>query len=77
MSEIVLAPQVESSAPAAPLADCSPTRQVELRYYLSTPHYRSVIDYSEEALHESASAYRRLEGFVQRASELMATEARR
>ena len=32
MSEIVLAPQVESSAPAAPLADCSPTRQVELRY---------------------------------------------
>jgi cysteinyl-tRNA synthetase len=44
-------------------------RPVELRYYLSTPHYRSVIDYSEDALREAASAYRRLEGFVQRASE--------
>src|SRR5262249_20853285 len=44
-------------------------RPVELRYYLSQPHYRSVIDYSEEALREAALAYRRLEGFVQRASE--------
>jgi cysteinyl-tRNA synthetase len=44
-------------------------RPVELRYYLSTPHYRSVIDYSEDALREAASAYRRLEGFVQRAAE--------
>ena len=46
-------------------------RPVELRYYLATPHYRSVIDYSEEALHEAASAYRRLEGFVQRAAEVV------
>lgn len=44
-------------------------RPVELRYYLAVPHYRSVIDYSEEALREAASAYRRLEGFVQRAAE--------
>jgi cysteinyl-tRNA synthetase len=44
-------------------------RPVELRYYLAAPHYRSVIDFSEEALRESASAYRRLEGFVQRAAE--------
>jgi cysteinyl-tRNA synthetase len=44
-------------------------RPVELRYYLSTPHYRSVIDYSEDALREAASAYKRLEGFVQRAAE--------
>ena len=48
-------------------------RPVELRYYLSTPHYRSVIDYSEEALREAASAYRRLEGFVQRAAEQVGT----
>jgi cysteinyl-tRNA synthetase len=46
-------------------------RPAELRYYLATPQYRSVIDYSEEALHEAASAYRRLEGFVQRASEVV------
>jgi cysteinyl-tRNA synthetase len=44
-------------------------RPVELRYYLTAAHYRSVIDYSEEALREAASAYRRLEGFAQRASE--------
>jgi cysteinyl-tRNA synthetase len=44
-------------------------RPVELRYYLAWPHYRSGIDYSEEALRESAVAYRRLEGFVQRAAE--------
>jgi cysteinyl-tRNA synthetase len=44
-------------------------RPVELRYYLGTPHYRSRIDYSDEALRESATAYRRIEGFVQRAVE--------
>jgi cysteinyl-tRNA synthetase len=46
-------------------------RPVELRYYLSAPHYRSVIDYSEDALRESASAYRRLETFVNRATEIV------
>jgi cysteinyl-tRNA synthetase len=46
-------------------------RPVELRYYLVAPHYRSVIDFSEEALAEAASAYRRLEGFVQRATEVV------
>ena len=45
-------------------------RPVELRYYLSAPHYRSTIDYSEEAMHEAATAYQRLEGFVQRATTL-------
>jgi cysteinyl-tRNA synthetase len=44
-------------------------RPVELRYYLAAPQYRSVIDYSEEAVREAASAYRRLEGFAQRAAE--------
>jgi cysteinyl-tRNA synthetase len=46
-------------------------RPIELRYYLSVPHYRSVIDYSEEALHEAAAAYRRIEGFLRRAAELL------
>jgi cysteinyl-tRNA synthetase len=44
-------------------------RPVEVRYYLAAPHYRSRIDYSEGALREAAVAYRRIEGFVQRASE--------
>jgi cysteinyl-tRNA synthetase len=44
-------------------------RPVELRYYLASPHYRSVIDFSEGALHEAASAYQRIEGFVLRAVE--------
>ncbi|HET6533939.1 MAG TPA: cysteine--tRNA ligase [Actinoplanes sp.] len=46
-------------------------RPVELRYYLGTPHYRSRIDYSDEALREAAVAYRRIEGFVQRAAEVV------
>jgi cysteinyl-tRNA synthetase len=44
-------------------------RPVELRYYLSTPHYRSTIAYSEEALAEAVTAYRRIEDFVVRATE--------
>ena len=44
-------------------------RPVELRYYLAAPLYRSRIDYSDESLHEYAVAYRRIEGFVQRAAE--------
>jgi cysteinyl-tRNA synthetase len=44
-------------------------RAVELRYYMASPHYRSRIDYSSEALNEAAVAYRRIEGFVQRAVE--------
>jgi cysteinyl-tRNA synthetase len=44
-------------------------RPVELRYYMVSPHYRSRIEYSSEALQEAAVAYRRIEGFVQRAVE--------
>ena len=44
-------------------------RPIELRYYLAFPHYRSRIDYSDEALRETATAFRRIEGFVQRAVE--------
>jgi cysteinyl-tRNA synthetase len=44
-------------------------RPIELRYYLSAAHYRSIIEYSEESLHEAASGFQRIEGFVQRATE--------
>jgi cysteinyl-tRNA synthetase len=47
----------------------SGVRPVEVRYYLSTPHYRSIIDYSDKALRESAAAYRHIENFVHRATE--------
>ncbi|MFI0983356.1 cysteine--tRNA ligase [Streptomyces sp. NPDC021093] len=44
-------------------------RPIVLRYYLGTPHYRSAIEYSEEALREAESAFARIEGFVQRVVE--------
>ncbi len=44
-------------------------RPVELRYHLVAPHYRSIVEFSDAGLAEAASAYRRLEGFVQRATE--------
>jgi cysteinyl-tRNA synthetase len=47
------------------------TRPVELRYYLGQVHYRSEIDYSPAALGEAATAYRRIEGFVTRAMQLL------
>ena len=43
---------------------------VEVRYYLGAAHYRSMIDYSDEALRDAAAAYQRIEGFVTRAVEL-------
>jgi cysteinyl-tRNA synthetase len=45
-------------------------RPVEVRYYLGSAHYRSMIDYSDEALHDAAAAYRRIEAFVVRAVEM-------
>lgn len=50
-------------------------RPVELRYYLAAPHYRTVLDYSEESLYEAAAAYRRIEGFVTRAREVVGDTA--
>ncbi len=46
-------------------------RPVELRFYLAAPHYRSMIEYSEEALQEAATAYQRLESFVEHAVEFV------
>src|SRR5699024_8484223 len=46
-------------------------RPVELRYYLAQAHYRSTIDYSDEALYEAATAYQRIEHFLTRAVEMI------
>ena len=48
-------------------------RPVELRYYLGAAHYRSAIEFSEEALQEAGASYRRIEGFVTRAVEVLGT----
>jgi cysteinyl-tRNA synthetase len=39
-------------------------RAQELRYYLVGPHYRSNIEYSDEALGEAEKAYQRVESFI-------------
>ncbi len=46
-------------------------RPIVLRYYLAAPHYRSIIEFSEESLQEAAAAFARIENFVLRATELV------
>jgi len=43
-------------------------RPIDLRYYLVAPHYRSVIEYTEQSLAEAATAFGRIEGYVARAT---------
>jgi cysteinyl-tRNA synthetase len=50
-------------------------RPVELRYYLVAPHYRSTIEFTDAALDEAATGYRRLESFVRRAAERVGEDA--
>jgi cysteinyl-tRNA synthetase len=49
-------------------------RGIELRWYLGSAHYRSMLEFSHEALAESATAFRRIEGFLQRSVEILGTE---
>ena len=44
-------------------------RGIELRWYLGSAHYRSMLEFSFEALEESATAFRRIESFLKRAQE--------
>ncbi len=53
----------------------SRVRPQELRYYLGQAHYRSMIEYSEEALEEAAAAYQRIERFVTRAQRVVGGDA--
>ena len=46
-------------------------RPPELRYYLVQAHYRSMLDFSEDALDEAVAAYQRIERFVVRATEML------
>jgi cysteinyl-tRNA synthetase len=49
-------------------------RGIELRWYLGSAHYRSMLEFSHEALSESATAFRRIEGFLTRSVELLGVE---
>ena len=49
-------------------------RPVELRYYLGSAHYRSMLEYSEASLQEAAAGYRRIESFLHRVVELNSGE---
>jgi cysteinyl-tRNA synthetase len=49
-------------------------RGIELRWYLGSAHYRSMLEFSHEALAESATAFRRIEGFLIRSVELLGVE---
>ena len=46
-------------------------RGIELRWYLGSAHYRSMLEYSEAALDESAIAFRRIEAFLHRSVEVI------
>ena len=50
-------------------------RPIELRYYLASVHYRSMLEYSDTSVLEAGQAFRRVEGFLTRASELLVEEA--
>ena len=49
-------------------------RGIELRWYLSSAHYRSMLEYSQSALDESAIAFRRIESFLKRATEITGSQ---
>jgi cysteinyl-tRNA synthetase len=46
-------------------------RPVEIRYYLASANYRSLMDYTDASLAEAVAAYQRIEGFVTRAAEVV------
>jgi cysteinyl-tRNA synthetase len=46
-------------------------RGIELRWYLGSAHYRSMLEYSPAALEESATNFRRIESFLKRATEMV------
>jgi cysteinyl-tRNA synthetase len=48
-------------------------RGIELRYYMVAAHYRSHVEFSFEALEEAAVGFRRIEGFLSRAAEVLET----
>ena len=46
-------------------------RGIELRWYLGSAHYRSMLEFSFESLAESATAFKRIEAFLSRAESIL------
>ena len=46
-------------------------RGIELRFYLGSAHYRSMVEFSPEALQEAATNFQRIENFLVRAKEIV------
>ncbi len=46
-------------------------RGIELRWYLGSAHYRSMLEFSFEKLNESATAFKRIEAFLSRAEAIL------
>ncbi|MET7768127.1 cysteine--tRNA ligase [Nocardia sp. NPDC005366] len=44
-------------------------RAVELRFYLGSANYRSMLEYSDKALHDAAASYQRIESFLHRVAD--------
>ncbi len=44
---------------------------IELRWYLLSAHYRSNLEFSDDAMFDQAAAFRRIQGFVMRAESLV------
>ena len=49
-------------------------RGIELRWYLGSAHYRSMLECSFEALAESATAFKRIEAFLSRSESILGKE---
>ena len=46
-------------------------RGIELRFYMVAAHYRSMVEFSFEALDEAAAGFRRIEAYLERAAEVI------
>ena len=49
-------------------------RGIELRWYLGSAHYRSMLEYSPAALEEAATNFRRIENFLTRSTEILGAQ---
>lgn len=49
-------------------------RPIELRYYLAGAHYRSMLEYSDDAVREAGAGFRRIEQFLHRAFAALGAE---
>ena len=73
---VVLSGRKVSKSEGRALAAAEALAQVrpqELRYYLGQAHYRSPLDYSQDALEEAVAAYQRIERFVSRAQHAVSS----